>query len=250
MSICQCFFMWVTHGSAYDPFMHAALPKSVDPCNQPLTAVANPRGVGGLGLATPPPLRKKSSPYLGVSLWFADILSEKQCPICLRLHEKAFGNQKFPQGRPLYPFTVKYIFCQIPPPPHLNARSALDWSPLTCDRFAPMRNVSLRAETHVFIPHRELHSVHCLTLYFLLWPISGYSVSWNLALIIANIFSGNFIRSHATTFRHSNRPTWKNRLRLHNCQTWTFKNTIGISCYSVTCHDPVFCAHFGLCQDS
>ena len=50
--------------------------------------------------------RKKSSPYLGVSLWFGDILSEKHCPICFRLHDKTFGNQKFP----LYPFTVKFSF--------------------------------------------------------------------------------------------------------------------------------------------
>ena len=49
---------------------------------------------------------------LGVSLRFGDILSEKQCSISLRLHEKAFGNQKFPRGwapRPLHSiFFVKF----------------------------------------------------------------------------------------------------------------------------------------------
>ena len=49
------------------------------------------KGGGAFGGLKPSPLRKKSSPYLGVSLWFGDILSEKQCPIRLRLHEKAFG---------------------------------------------------------------------------------------------------------------------------------------------------------------
>ena len=70
------------------------------------TTVADPRGGGWGGLN---PQRKKSSSYLGVSLCFGDILSEKQCPICRRLHEKAFGNQKY-IPRPL---TVKYIFFQI-----------------------------------------------------------------------------------------------------------------------------------------
>ena len=46
---------------------------------------------GGKEGLNPPPLRKNSSPCLGVSLWFGDILSAKQCHICLRLHEKAFG---------------------------------------------------------------------------------------------------------------------------------------------------------------
>ena len=60
-------------------------------------------GGGGLGGWNHP--QEKSSLFLGVSLWFGDILSEKQCPICLRLHEKTFRNQKFPRGRaprPLY----------------------------------------------------------------------------------------------------------------------------------------------------
>ena len=51
------------------------------------------RGFGGFNPSSP---GKKSSAYLGVSLWFVDILSEKQCLICLRLHDKTFGNQKFP----------------------------------------------------------------------------------------------------------------------------------------------------------
>ena len=56
------------------------------------------QGGGGWGFKPPPPSEKKSSPYLGVSLGFGDILSEKQLIICLRLHEKAFGNQKFSRG--------------------------------------------------------------------------------------------------------------------------------------------------------
>ena len=62
-------------------------------------------GWGCGGFKPPPLLRKKPSLYLGVYLWFGDILSEKHCPICLRLHDKSFWNQNFPLGqdhRPLY----------------------------------------------------------------------------------------------------------------------------------------------------
>ena len=58
-------------------------------CEKVRNSVADPRRGEGFK----PRLWKKSSPYLGVSLWFGDILSEKQCPICLRLHEKTFGNR-------------------------------------------------------------------------------------------------------------------------------------------------------------
>ena len=62
---------------------------------------------------------KKSSPYLGVSLWFGDILSEKQCPICLRLHEKAFGNQKISRGRAPRPLHSEiFLLSNCTPPPH------------------------------------------------------------------------------------------------------------------------------------
>ena len=75
----------------------------------------------------PLPPQKQASPYLEVSLWFGDILlSEKQCPICLRLHEKAFRNQTFPRGRvprPLYSKIFVLSNCK-PPPPHWKARSA------------------------------------------------------------------------------------------------------------------------------
>ena len=32
---------WVTHSNAYDPFVHVALPKRVDPCVHPLTVVTH-----------------------------------------------------------------------------------------------------------------------------------------------------------------------------------------------------------------
>ena len=51
--------------------------------------VADPRGGGGGGLY---------------------ILSEKQCPICLRLHEKTSGNKKFPGGRAPRPLHSKIFF--------------------------------------------------------------------------------------------------------------------------------------------
>ena len=67
-------------------------------------SVADPRG-GGVGGWNRP--HKKSSLFLGVSLWFGDIRSEKQCPICLRLHEKPLEIKSSPGGGPLDPFTVK-----------------------------------------------------------------------------------------------------------------------------------------------
>ena len=49
------------------------------------------KGRGGVWEVYPPPPQKKIiTSFLRVSLWFGDILSEKQCPICLRLHEKTF----------------------------------------------------------------------------------------------------------------------------------------------------------------
>ena len=65
---------------------------------------------GGLEVEITLPLRKKSSPESGVSLWFGHILSEKQCPICLRLHDKTFGSQKFPRGRSPRPLYSKLFF--------------------------------------------------------------------------------------------------------------------------------------------
>ena len=69
--------------------------------------------------------------------FLGDIVSEKQCQICLRLHEKTFGNQKFLRGRPPRPFTVKYCFCQIlnhpltekldPPLVHTNIPGLISW---------------------------------------------------------------------------------------------------------------------------
>ena len=71
-------------------------------------------------LTPPPPPQKKSSPYLGVSFWFGAILSEKQCPIWLRLHEKTFGKQTFFRGggapRPLYSKIFVYPILNPPPP--------------------------------------------------------------------------------------------------------------------------------------
>ena len=77
------------------------------------------KGRGGLGgWNTPLPLRKTSTPYLEVSLWFGDILSERQCPICLRLHDKTFGNQKFPRGRvPLPLYSKIFVLPNFNPPP-------------------------------------------------------------------------------------------------------------------------------------
>ena len=90
--------------------------------------VADTRGAVCGFNPSPPPLRKKSSSYLGVSFWFGDILSEKQYPICLRLHQKAFGNQKFLQAGPFDPLFLQLniYFFQIvtPPPPQWKARSA------------------------------------------------------------------------------------------------------------------------------
>ena len=82
---------------------------------------------------------------------------------------------------------------------------------------APMRNVSVCAETHVFCTTQG-YSVHYASSCFLSCPIRGYSVFWNMVIIlnIANLLSNNLSRSQVT-FRHSN--TSKNRLRLHNCQT-------------------------------
>ena len=68
------FLTWVTHSSAYDPFLHVALPKRVDPRVHPLTC---------------------------------------------------------------------------------SSKS------LTCGRLAPMRNVSVCAEKHVFAPHRDLKCIIC-----------------------------------------------------------------------------------------
>ena len=70
--------------------------------------MADPRGV------SENQWKWNSSPYLGLSLWFGDIISEKQCPICLRLHEKAFENQNFPRGR-----------APRPPQPNLKLISGL-----------------------------------------------------------------------------------------------------------------------------
>ena len=91
-----------------------ALNKSIILLSDP-QPVAYPRGCEVLGFNPPPPPRKKSSPYLGVSLWFGDtcILSEKQCPICLRLHEKTFGNQKISRGSAPRPLYSKIFFYQI-----------------------------------------------------------------------------------------------------------------------------------------
>ena len=88
------------------------------------------RGAGLRGL-NPSPSEKKSSPYLGVSLGFDDIVSEKQCPICLRLHEKALGNKKI---GPLDPFTVNYFFCQILTPLPLTEKLDLPLGTICCRR--------------------------------------------------------------------------------------------------------------------
>ena len=74
-------------------------------------------GSKGRGFNPSPPSEKKSSPCLGISLWFGDILSEKQWPICLRLHEKAFGNQKFPRGRAHRPLYSNFFLSNYNPPP-------------------------------------------------------------------------------------------------------------------------------------
>ena len=64
---------------------------------------------------------RKNHPYLGVSLWFGDILSEKHYPICLILHEKAFGNQKFPRGQAPRPLYSNFFFLSNLKPPSLKS---------------------------------------------------------------------------------------------------------------------------------
>ena len=84
-------------------------------------SLADPRGGGG----EPPPPRKKSS-FLGVSLLFDDVLSEKQCTICLRW-ENIWAPRYF------YSKILFFVnFNPPPPPPHWKARSAPGFTlPLT-----------------------------------------------------------------------------------------------------------------------
>ena len=50
------------------------------------------------------------------------LLSEKHCPICLRLHDKTFGNQKSPRGRAPRPLYSKIFFMSnFTPPPSLKS---------------------------------------------------------------------------------------------------------------------------------
>ena len=56
-------------------------------------------------------LRQKNHHLIQVFfLWLGDILSEKQCQLCLRLHEKTFGNQKYPRGRAPWHLYSKIFF--------------------------------------------------------------------------------------------------------------------------------------------
>ena len=110
---------WIWEGVADTPF-------HIQGDELGLSPVADPRGGSGL---TPPPKKKRITLLIGVSLWFGDILSEKQCPICHRLHEKTFRNQKFLRGRaswPLYSIFLFSPYCTPPPPSHWKARSAPD----------------------------------------------------------------------------------------------------------------------------
>ena len=125
--------------------------------------------------------------------------------------------------------------------------------PLTCGYFVPMRNVSVWAETHVFVPHRD-RAAHYLSLSFLLLHSRSYSVSCNMVLnlSIAILCSGNLYRSQ-TTFRHSN--TWRNMIRLHNYQMRHFHEPsifkqmkLNIICKWIYC-SPHLCPHNSLISD-
>ena len=66
---------------------------------------------GGVFGGSIPPLKKKSSPYLGVFLWLGDILSLK--PQYALDREKPFEIKHFPGGGPLDHFTVKYFLVKF-----------------------------------------------------------------------------------------------------------------------------------------
>ena len=81
--------------------------------------------IGGWGCNPPSPQKKIITLFRGF-LWFGDIQSEKQCPICLILHEKTFGNQQFSRGlAPRSLYSKIFLFVTFwPPPPHWKARCA------------------------------------------------------------------------------------------------------------------------------
>ena len=77
-----------------------------------IPAVADPRG-GGRGL------KQIINLFRGfLMIWCYRLrLREKQCPICLRLHEKAFGCQKFHRGRASTLLQYNIFLSNFTPPP-------------------------------------------------------------------------------------------------------------------------------------
>ena len=70
-------------------------------------------GLGGLN----PPSEKKSSPYLGVSLCFGDILSGNRAQYALDCMRKPLESKNFPGRRPFDPLHLNIYFSNFPPPP-------------------------------------------------------------------------------------------------------------------------------------